>query len=319
ACFLGFGSGCLLYRRPRHILRALLLLLVLCLLIQLRWQPLIDYGPRRISRILAEMPGLMVFYGVDPVLTWTGATGLAFAIGWTLILFAMLAMLMVPIGQMIAAAMADMSDRPIRSYSINVAGSLVGILVYTLMAAIELPPLCWFVAAGLMFVFLDDQRALRFESLSVVLALALVLLPNNSPEEMVIWSPYQKLAVRTDGTVEVNNTGYQKMQAQPWTTRDKNFPITRSVYPFVVRGVPGDVLIVGAGSGNDAAAAIGAGARSITAVDIDPAIVDIGRALHPQQPYDDPRVTIVIDDARHFIRTTRRQFDLIIFSHLDSH
>src|SRR5262249_46825071 len=89
ACFLGFGSGCLLYRRPRHILRALLLLLVLCLLIQLRWQPLIDYGPRRISRILAEMPGLMVFYGVDPVFTWTGATGLAFAIGWTLILFAM--------------------------------------------------------------------------------------------------------------------------------------------------------------------------------------------------------------------------------------
>ena len=78
ACFLGFGSGCLLYRRPRHILRTLLLFLVLCLLIQLQWQPLVDYGPRRISRILAEMPGLMVFYGVDPVLSWSGASRLAF-------------------------------------------------------------------------------------------------------------------------------------------------------------------------------------------------------------------------------------------------
>jgi spermidine synthase len=319
ACFLGFGSGCLLYRRPRHILRALLLLLVLCLLIQLQWQPLIDYGPRRISRVLAEMPGLMVFYGVDPVLSWSGATRLTFAIAWTLILFAMLAMLMVPIGQMIAAAMAEMPDRPIRAYSINVAGSLVGILAYTLMAAIALPPVCWFVTAGLLFVYLDEDRTVRFEGIAVVLALTLVLLPNNSPNETVTWSPYQKLALLADGTVAVNNTGYQKIQVQPSTTKDKNFPITRSVFPFLFRRVPGDVLIVGAGTGNDVAAAIGAGARSVTAVDIDPVIVDIGRALHPQKPYDDPRVTVVIDDARHFIRTTRRKFDLIIFSHLDSH
>ena len=319
ACFLGFGSGCLLYRRPRHILRALLLLLVLCLLIQLQWQPLVDYGPRRISRVLAEMPGLMVFYGVDPLVSWSGAARLTFAIAWTLILFAMLAMLMVPVGQLIAEGMAEMSDRPIRAYSINVAGSLVGILGYTLMAAIDLPPICWFVAAALLFVYLDEERGFRIESLAIVLALALVLLPNNSPNETVTWSPYQKLALLADGTIAVNNTGYQKIQVQPSTLRDKSFPITRSVFPFLVRRVPGDVLIVGAGSGNDVAAAIGAGARSITAVDIDPAIVDIGRALHPQKPYDDPRVTIVIDDARHFIRTTRRQFDLIIFSHLDSH
>lgn len=319
ACFLGFGSGCLLYRRPRHILRALLLLLVLCLLIQLQWQPLMDYGPRRIVRVLAHMPGLMVFYGVDPALSWSGAARLTFAIGWTLIIFAMLAILMVPVGQMVAAAMAEMPDRPIRAYSINVAGSLVGILAYTLMAAIELPPVCWFVAAALLFVYLDENRAFRMEGLAVVVALTLVLLPNNTPKQTVTWSPYQKLAVLADGTVEVNNTGYQIIKAQPSTTKDKDFPITRSVIPFVFRKTPGDVLIVGAGTGNDVAAAIGAGAKSITAVDIDPIIVEIGRELHPQKPYDDPRVNIVIDDARHFIRTTRQHFDLIIFSHLDSH
>lgn len=318
ACFLGFGSGCLLYRRKVHVLRTLLLLLVLCLVIQLPWQPLMDFGPRRISRILAEMPGLMVFRAIDPVLTWSGATGLTFAIAWTLVLFVILAMLMVPVGQMIAAAMAEMPERPLRAYSINVAGSLVGILGYTLMAAIQLPPLCWFVVAALLFVYLDEDRAYTKESLAVVLALTITLLPNNSPEETVTWSPYQKLAVMANGSIVVNNIGYQKIEFEP-STAEKNFPITRAVFPFIIRKVPGDVLVVGAGTGNDVAAAIRAGARSITAVDIDPVIVDIGRAMHPQKPYDDPRVKIVIDDARHFIRTTRQQFDLIIFSHLDSH
>jgi spermidine synthase len=318
ACFLGFGSGCLLYRRKTSVLRALLLLLLLCLLIQLPWQPLIDFGPRRISRILAEMPGLMVFRAIDPVLTWSGATGLAFAVAWTMILFVILAMIMVPVGQIIARAMADLPDQPIRAYSINVAGSLVGILGYTLMAAGQLPPVCWFGVAALLFVYVDEDRAFRVENLAVVVALTLTLLPNNSAQETVTWSPYQKLAVLSNGAVIVNNINYQNIQHQP-STSEKSFPITRAVFPFVVRRVPGDVLIVGAGTGNDVAAAIGAGARSITAVDIDPVIVDIGRALHPQKPYDDPRVTVVIDDARHFIRTTRQSFDLIVFSHLDSH
>jgi hypothetical protein len=45
----------------------------------------------------------------------------------------------------------------------------------------------------------------------------------------------------------------------------------------------------------------------------------LGQQLHPQRPYDDPRVRVVIDDARHFLHTTRESFDVIVFSHLDSH
>ncbi len=319
ACFLGFGSGCLLFRKPIHVLRALLLLLLLCLLIQLPWQPLIEFGPQRISRILAEMPGLMVFRSIDSVLTWSGATGLAFAVAWTLVLFLILAMVMVPIGQMTALAMAAMPDRPLRAYSINIAGSLVGILGYTLMAAVALPPILWFVTAALLFLYLNEDASTRKESLAVIAALTLVLLPNNSPKETIWWSPYQKLAVVDGRAVIVNNISYQYIQRQPLLSSGKPFAVTRTVLPYVLRRVPGDVLIVGSGTGNDIAAALGAGARSVTAVDIDPVIVDIGRALHPQKPYDDPRVKVVIDDARHFIRTTRQSFDLIVFSHLDSH
>jgi len=45
----------------------------------------------------------------------------------------------------------------------------------------------------------------------------------------------------------------------------------------------------------------------------------MGRRWHPQAPYRDPRVQVVIDDARHYLKTSTRQFDLIVFSHLDAH
>jgi SAM-dependent methyltransferase len=79
------------------------------------------------------------------------------------------------------------------------------------------------------------------------------------------------------------------------------------------------VLIVGAGVGNDVAAALAAGAASVVAVEIDRAIYRIGFSLHPAQPYRDPRVRVAIDDARHYMKTSQRSFDTIVFSHLDSH
>ena len=61
------------------------------------------------------------------------------------------------------------------------------------------------------------------------------------------------------------------------------------------------------------------GAEHVTAVEIDPAIVAMGRRYHPERPYDSPKVRVVIDDARSFFATTREKYDLIIFGLLDSH
>jgi SAM-dependent methyltransferase len=80
------------------------------------------------------------------------------------------------------------------------------------------------------------------------------------------------------------------------------------------------VLIVGAGSGNDVAAALRAGAKHIDAVDIDPAIIEMGRLHHPERPYDDPRVTPIVDDARNaFKRLPQQSYDAVVFGLLDSH
>ena len=79
-----------------------------------------------------------------------------------------------------------------------------------------------------------------------------------------------------------------------------------------------DVLIIGAGSGNDIDHALRYGARHIDAVEIDPVIQSIGMTENPDKPYADPRVTPHLDDGRHFLRTTERKYDLVVYALVDS-
>jgi hypothetical protein len=100
-------------------------------------------------------------------------------------------------------------------------------------------------------------------------------------------------------------------------------PVARKEYfyqwPYAVFGDTfGDVLILGAGSGTDVAAALQHGAKHVDAVDIDPVILRLGAERHPDKPYSDPRVTMINDDARHYLRTTSKKYDLIVFALIDS-
>ena len=91
-------------------------------------------------------------------------------------------------------------------------------------------------------------------------------------------------------------------------------------YELVYRIVPHpqSVLILGEGTGNAVAGALRHGAKDVDAVEIDPVILEIGRRDHPEHPYDSPRVTVYVDDARAFLKKTKKKYDLIIFGYLDS-
>ena len=112
--------------------------------------------------------------------------------------------------------------------------------------------------------------------------------------------------------VEVNNIFHQTMAP----VRQKEYFYQ---WPYTVFGDGfEDVLILGAGSGTDVSASLLHGSKRIDAVEIDPAIVRLGRRLHPDRPYTDPRVHVVTDDARHFLRTTEKKYDLVVFALIDS-
>ncbi|HSQ57482.1 MAG TPA: methyltransferase domain-containing protein, partial [Gemmata sp.] len=128
--------------------------------------------------------------------------------------------------------------------------------------------------------------------------------------------------------ISVNNTGYQAaIDLRPGTVASEKWfqenPKQNgySQYDIPMKLQPGakNVLVVGAGSGNDAAGMLRNGAGRVIAVEIDPGIIAIGKRLHKEQPYDNPRCTVVNDDARSFFATTHEKFDLITFGLLDSH
>jgi hypothetical protein len=79
------------------------------------------------------------------------------------------------------------------------------------------------------------------------------------------------------------------------------------------------MLIVGAGSGNDAAAALRHGVREVDCVEIDPRIYELGRKLHPERPYDSPRVHVHVDDARAYFKRAAGPYDVVWFGWLDAH
>ena len=315
ACFLGFGAGCLMQRRRQLWPEALFALLVLTLLVRLPWQPLVSYGPRRVTAVLAESAGFMIFHHEEARVPWSALGGILFAVGWTSILFFLIAFLLVPFGQATARGIAAI-QRPLVGYTLNVAGSLLGIASFTAVTTFALAPIFWFVPVPLGAAGLIATRTRRRAALALGLVIGLVLLPDDRPRSRDVWSAYQKLTI-TPERILINNTGYQAMLPASVTRGEPNRP-SRWSLPYRLKPAPGRVLIVGAGSGNDAAEALAAGATSVTAVEIDPAILQIGRR-HPQKPYADPGVRAVIDDARHFLRTTADTFDLIVFSHLDAH
>lgn len=74
-----------------------------------------------------------------------------------------------------------------------------------------------------------------------------------------------------------------------------------------------NVLILGAGAGRDVLMARLAGAQSITAVEINPALVDLTRAsaAYNGNVLDLPGVKTVVTDGRNYVERTSEHFDLI--------
>ena len=239
--------------------------------------------------------------------------------GFLVFIFPATALTFVPLGQLASRLMERKEKLP--AYGSNLLGSLTGIVAFHTLAALWTPPIVWLgVAAVGVLPFLRQRLALVASGVAIVGMLA-VLSWTPNPLEVDVYSPYQILTISEDPegvpVVQVNNVFFQSML----DLRDDDGEGRGLHYglPYRFKRTPGRVLVVGAGTGNDVAAALRHGAARVDAVEIDPAILDFGRALHPEAPYSDPRVQAVVEDARSFIRNSKDRYDLIVYGLLDSH
>jgi hypothetical protein len=90
-------------------------------------------------------------------------------------------------------------------------------------------------------------------------------------------------------------------------------------FPFRLVSNP-RVLVIGPGGGTDVVLAIASGSPSVTAVEMNPLIVDSVRRLRDDAGnlYDHPNVHLVIEEGRNFIERTDQRFDLIVLGFVDS-
>lgn len=204
---------------------------------------------------------------------------------------------------------------PLRGYAWNLAGSVAGVAAFGLMSWFELPPTAWFAVAFAVAVLLVDAPMGLVGRLAMIVLLGASLVVVHGLSKNTIWSPYYKITTLQEGqetVVEVNNIFHQSMAPVRQKEYFYQWPYTAFGDGFE------DVLILGAGSGTDVAASLLHGTKRIDAVEIDPVIVRLGRQHHPDRPYDDPRVNVITDDARHFLRTTDKKYDLVVFALIDS-
>ena len=238
------------------------------------------------------------------------------------LVFVIVAALFATLAQRMGSEMAALP--PLRGYTINLVGSLAGVALFAVISWLQLSPTWWFgvgFAAALPLLLTGEPGTSKsaraggaFAAVNIGL-LALMLVLVHVMARGSLWSPYYKITVGQDGpdtVVEVNNIFHQSMA-----------PVDQKEYfyqwPYMVFGDTFEnVLVLGAGSGTDVAAALRHGAKHVDAVEIDPIIVRLGRQFHPDHPYSDPRVTVVTDDARHFLRTTTKKYDLVVFALIDS-
>ncbi len=330
ACFLGMSVGCLAANHQRSYLVWTPLLLSIALaaghFVELSsgsFVKFLDVGHQASPQLIyfgTEYHSLDLSRYAIPVEVLCG------------FFFLVIALALIGPGQELGRALTLWPKR-VQAYTLNISGSIAGILLFSACSWLQLSPFWWFtlVALGLgYFYFLSPRRGFRRifgpAAITVVLLLVMVGLASFTPvhedypgqrEAQHFWSPYYRIDFkRQDLSLSVNLIYHQQM-----VSRNEVFPAY--ALPHLLNRDSGrpafkDVLIIGAGSGNDVSRSLQWGADHIDAVEIDPTIYRLGRQYHPDSPYQDPRVAIHLDDGRNFLRATPRKYDLVIYALVDS-
>jgi len=224
---------------------------------------------------------------------------------------ALMAALALPLGPLLK------SQPPLRAYSLDICGSMAGIAGFSVLSALWTPPLVWFTVVAILLLLLGLGSGLGpWSPISGIAMLSVVYLASVQTGLGATWSPYYRVnTYEAGGALAISVDGIPHQAIWPGQPREQAY---YQIYNWFPGRTYKEVLVVGAGGGNDVVVALSHGAGHIDAVEIDPAIQQIGVTDNPLHPYDDPRVTLYTNDGRAFLRTTSKQYDLIVFALPDS-
>lgn len=204
---------------------------------------------------------------------------------------------------------------PLDAYRLDLIGSVLGIAAFSVLSFMRVPPIGWGVVATAVMVALYLPRISLMQIVPLVLLLGLLGAESLDPDAS--WSPYYKITVKNEPALD--NALFVYVNSVPHQVHQKAAAAPgQLVYDQARPASLDDVLVIGAGGGNDVSVALEKGAGHVDAVEIDPRLYDLGKSRHPDHPYQDPRVDIHIDDGRAFLERTSNEYDLILLALPDS-
>jgi hypothetical protein len=249
-----------------------------------------------------------------------------------LMLSACLYVLFKILGKLLAAEFDKL--KPIVAYSSNLLGSIAGALSFMIISELCVPPYIWLALVGAVLWFLYKK--------SYVIAVTVVCVAMSAfVYSGAYFTPYSKITVKPapaeilavndqnsfalysnnlyfNGGLNVDKVDHiNEIQNDSVVVKGMKayFGVLR--VPIMFQPMHDDVLILGSGPGNDVAYALKGGAKHVDAVEIDPVIVKVGKEKHPNNPLTDPRTTVFTEDARSFLRYSKKLYDLVEFAYLD--
>jgi SAM-dependent methyltransferase len=320
ASFVGMSVGCLAAARTPHFIRAVIPLTLVSVVLASG----VLWAYERFGRVVIDVGGQaspqQIYFGTEGRLLRLLKDPSVFVVPIEIVagvFFVLIAVIFVGLGQQMGRAFSGIPDR-VTAYTVNVLGSLAGILVFAAASYLHTSPLVWFgIGLAICCYFIRPWTWMQAGALIGALVVVGLSAHHGGAGMRVLWSPYYKIGYQAEhGFILTNNLGHQGMI--PVDRRGTGYTL-----PYLLNRDAGgpplaDVLIIGAGSGNDVQAALLHGARRVDAVEIDPVINAIGRADHPDRPFADPRVRVHLDDGRSFVRRTENTYDLVVYALVDS-
>lgn len=321
ACFLGMSIGALAASRRTHFIRWVIPLGLITVLLAVgtfalyqRWGGVtIDVG--------SQVSPQMIYFGTeyrpkDPsqfVVPLEAVAGT---------FFVLIALMFVGLGQ-VMGRLFDVIPNRVGAYTINILGSLVGIGAFGLCSWLWTTPHLWFALSLAMVLYFARPWSM-LQAIGPIAILVVIALSASGAGErgQVAWSSYYKIRyVPQTGEIDTNNISHQQMLDVTQTGAAYSLP------HLLNRDAGGDpfrrALIIGAGSGNDVAAAVEHGVGTVDAVEIDRMINEIGKADHPNRPFsDEARAKLWWNDGRAFLKQAEqdpdKRYDLAIYALVDS-
>jgi spermidine synthase len=320
ACFLGMSCGCMAAHSRRDWLGSFPVLALGTVVAALTIWAVYEAWSGFVIDVGHQASPQEIFFGTE----YRNPDVAKFSIPIDVIagvFFVLIALMFVGLGQVLGRAFDAYPNR-LMGYTLNIGGSLVGIVGFSLISLFHAPPMVWFlITCGGIAYLLRQAGGLTLARGVALLAVVFgVMLPSINRSQngaTMYWSPYYAVEFqRGSGRINVNNIGHQQMV--PFDAGGSSYSLIH-LLQRAAGGAPfQDMLIIGAGSGNDINHALHYGVGRVDAVEIDPVIQSIGIRFNPDQPYADPRVIRHLDDGRHFLRTTDRKYDLVTYALVDS-